>query len=167
MQHTVSKLAKAASFGFHSRPTLTAERRNEVRHICLDKLELRGEHPLDRRLGAPARSDRAPVEGVLAGAKALLEHGLQLNLVPDRFPDGLPRGMTPRLGKAHGAAEQAREALARPRTGRCPQGARLRDSNGRLQTFRLSMSPPESVFARRISQRGEVRAITSDVMAVG
>jgi uncharacterized protein YndB with AHSA1/START domain len=29
---------------------------------------------------------------VLAGAKALLEHGLQLNLVPDRFPDGLPRG---------------------------------------------------------------------------
>ena len=27
---------------------------------------------------------------VLAGAKALLEHGLQLNLVPDRFPDGLP-----------------------------------------------------------------------------
>jgi len=28
---------------------------------------------------------------VLAGAKALLEHGLQLNLVPDRFPDGLPR----------------------------------------------------------------------------
>ena len=29
---------------------------------------------------------------VLAGAKALLEHGLQLNLVPDRFPDGLPTG---------------------------------------------------------------------------
>jgi uncharacterized protein YndB with AHSA1/START domain len=29
---------------------------------------------------------------VLAGAKALLEHGLQLNLVPDRFPDGLPKG---------------------------------------------------------------------------
>ena len=28
---------------------------------------------------------------VLAGAKALLEHGVQLNLVPDRFPDGLPR----------------------------------------------------------------------------
>ena len=28
---------------------------------------------------------------VLAGAKALLEHGLQLNLVPDRFPDGRPR----------------------------------------------------------------------------
>jgi len=28
---------------------------------------------------------------VLAGAKALLEHGLQLNLVPDRFPDGLPK----------------------------------------------------------------------------
>jgi uncharacterized protein YndB with AHSA1/START domain len=27
---------------------------------------------------------------VLAGAKAWLEHGLQLNLVPDRFPDGLP-----------------------------------------------------------------------------
>jgi uncharacterized protein YndB with AHSA1/START domain len=27
---------------------------------------------------------------VLAGAKAFLEHGLQLNLVPDRFPDGLP-----------------------------------------------------------------------------
>lgn len=29
---------------------------------------------------------------VLAGAKALLEHGVQLNLVPDRFPDGLPKG---------------------------------------------------------------------------
>jgi len=27
---------------------------------------------------------------VLAGAKAWLEHGIQLNLVPDRFPDGLP-----------------------------------------------------------------------------
>jgi uncharacterized protein YndB with AHSA1/START domain len=28
---------------------------------------------------------------VLAGAKALLEHGVLLNLVPDRFPDGLPK----------------------------------------------------------------------------
>jgi uncharacterized protein YndB with AHSA1/START domain len=28
---------------------------------------------------------------VLAGAKALLEHGVELRLVPDRFPDGLPR----------------------------------------------------------------------------
>lgn len=28
---------------------------------------------------------------VLAGAKAWLEHGIQLNLVRDRFPDGLPR----------------------------------------------------------------------------
>ena len=28
---------------------------------------------------------------VLAGAKAWLEHGIQLNLVPDRFPDGLPK----------------------------------------------------------------------------
>ena len=27
---------------------------------------------------------------VLAGAKALLEHNVQVNLVPDRFPDGLP-----------------------------------------------------------------------------
>jgi uncharacterized protein YndB with AHSA1/START domain len=27
---------------------------------------------------------------VLAGAKALLEHDIMLNLVPDRFPDGLP-----------------------------------------------------------------------------
>ena len=26
---------------------------------------------------------------VLAGLKALLEHNIQLNLVPDRFPDGL------------------------------------------------------------------------------
>lgn len=25
---------------------------------------------------------------VLAGAKALLEHGIELNLVPDRFPNG-------------------------------------------------------------------------------
>jgi hypothetical protein len=29
---------------------------------------------------------------VLAGAKALLEHGVQLQLVPDRFPDGMPKG---------------------------------------------------------------------------
>jgi uncharacterized protein YndB with AHSA1/START domain len=29
---------------------------------------------------------------VLAGAKAWLEHGIQLNLVPDKFPDGLPKG---------------------------------------------------------------------------
>ena len=29
---------------------------------------------------------------VLAGAKALLEHGVELNLVRDRFPDGLPKG---------------------------------------------------------------------------
>src|SRR3989442_1432749 len=28
---------------------------------------------------------------VLAGAKALLEHGVLLNLVRDRFPDGLPK----------------------------------------------------------------------------
>jgi uncharacterized protein YndB with AHSA1/START domain len=28
---------------------------------------------------------------VLAGAKALLEHDVRLNLVPDRFPDGLPK----------------------------------------------------------------------------
>jgi hypothetical protein len=28
---------------------------------------------------------------VVAGAKALLEHNVLLNLVPDRFPDGLPR----------------------------------------------------------------------------
>ena len=28
---------------------------------------------------------------VLAGAKALLEHGVRLNLVPDRFPDGLEK----------------------------------------------------------------------------
>jgi uncharacterized protein YndB with AHSA1/START domain len=27
---------------------------------------------------------------VLAGAKALLEHGVRLSLVPDRFPDGIP-----------------------------------------------------------------------------
>jgi uncharacterized protein YndB with AHSA1/START domain len=27
---------------------------------------------------------------VLAGAKAFLEHDIMLNLVPDRFPDGLP-----------------------------------------------------------------------------
>ncbi|MFN8638084.1 MAG: SRPBCC family protein [Dehalococcoidia bacterium] len=27
---------------------------------------------------------------VLAGAKAFLEHGIELGLVPDRFPDGMP-----------------------------------------------------------------------------
>src|SRR5262245_10113532 len=31
---------------------------------------------------------------VLAGAKALLEHNVRLNLVPDRFPDGI--GTTPK-----------------------------------------------------------------------
>ena len=29
---------------------------------------------------------------VLAGAKAFLEHNVQLNLVPDRFPDGIGQG---------------------------------------------------------------------------
>jgi uncharacterized protein YndB with AHSA1/START domain len=29
---------------------------------------------------------------LLAGAKAFLERGIRLNLVPDRFPDGLPEG---------------------------------------------------------------------------
>ena len=29
---------------------------------------------------------------LLAGAKALLEHDVRLQLVPDRFPDGLPKG---------------------------------------------------------------------------
>lgn len=29
---------------------------------------------------------------VLAGLKALLEHGIRLNLVPDRFPDGIGAG---------------------------------------------------------------------------
>ena len=33
---------------------------------------------------------------VLAGAKALLEHNIQLNLVPDRFPDGLQDGPSQR-----------------------------------------------------------------------
>ena len=28
---------------------------------------------------------------VLAGAKAWLEHSVQLNLVPDKYPDGLPK----------------------------------------------------------------------------
>jgi hypothetical protein len=28
---------------------------------------------------------------VLAGLKALLEHNVQLNLVPDRFPKGIER----------------------------------------------------------------------------
>jgi uncharacterized protein YndB with AHSA1/START domain len=40
-----------------------------------------------------AGSAVAATEGfafVLAGAKALLEHGVQLNLIRDRFPDGLP-----------------------------------------------------------------------------
>ena len=33
---------------------------------------------------------RKPVAEVFeAGAKALLEHGIRLNLVPDRFPGGL------------------------------------------------------------------------------
>jgi hypothetical protein len=40
------------------------QRHSEVRHVRLDKLELGREHPLDRRLGAPARPDRAPVEGM-------------------------------------------------------------------------------------------------------
>ena len=42
-----------------------------------------------------AKSVVAATEGfafVLAGAKAWLEHGIALNLVPDRFPDGLPKG---------------------------------------------------------------------------
>jgi len=30
-----------------------------------------------------------PPEHVLAGAKALLEHNIKLNLVSDRFPDGI------------------------------------------------------------------------------
>jgi len=40
-----------------------------------------------------AQTATASTEGfafVLAGAKAWLEHGIELNLVPDRFPDGLP-----------------------------------------------------------------------------
>jgi len=41
-----------------------------------------------------AKQAIAATEGftfVLAGAKAWLEHGLQLNLVADKYPDGLPR----------------------------------------------------------------------------
>jgi uncharacterized protein YndB with AHSA1/START domain len=47
--------------------------------------------------GSPQETAHAAVsatEGfslVLAGAKALLEHDVLLNLVPDRFPDGVPR----------------------------------------------------------------------------
>ncbi|WP_394834275.1 SRPBCC family protein [Pendulispora rubella] len=46
--------------------------------------------------GSPAEIAKLLVDStegfsfLLAGAKALLEHGVQLNLVPDRFPDGLP-----------------------------------------------------------------------------
>jgi uncharacterized protein YndB with AHSA1/START domain len=46
-------------------------------------------------LAEQAKQAIAATEGfafVLAGAKALLEHGVQLNLVPDRFPDGLLKG---------------------------------------------------------------------------
>jgi uncharacterized protein YndB with AHSA1/START domain len=41
-----------------------------------------------------AKQAIAATEGfafVLAGAKAWLEHGLQMNLVADKYPDGLPR----------------------------------------------------------------------------
>jgi hypothetical protein len=41
-----------------------------------------------------AKAEMGSTEGfsfVLAGAKALLEHSIQLNLVRDRFPDGLPK----------------------------------------------------------------------------
>jgi uncharacterized protein YndB with AHSA1/START domain len=41
-----------------------------------------------------AKQAIAATEGftfVLAGAKAWLEHGLQLNLVADKYPEGLPR----------------------------------------------------------------------------
>ncbi|WP_394844762.1 SRPBCC family protein [Pendulispora brunnea] len=47
--------------------------------------------------GTPAEIAKLVVDStegfafLLAGAKALLEHGVQLNLVPDRFPDGLPK----------------------------------------------------------------------------
>jgi uncharacterized protein YndB with AHSA1/START domain len=47
--------------------------------------------------GAPHEAARMAVDAtegftfVLAGAKALLEHGVLLNLVRDRFPDGLPK----------------------------------------------------------------------------
>lgn len=51
--------------------------------------------------GTPDQTAQMAVDGtegfafVLAGAKALLEHGVELRLVPDRFPDGLPQGVTP------------------------------------------------------------------------
>jgi uncharacterized protein YndB with AHSA1/START domain len=44
-------------------------------------------------VGEAAQAAIGATEGfafVLAGAKAWLEHGIELNLVPDRFPDGMP-----------------------------------------------------------------------------
>jgi len=45
---------------------------------------------------------------VLAGAKALLEHNVQLNLVPDRFPDGLPDIREPVVATGDGSADASK-----------------------------------------------------------
>jgi len=64
-------------------------RRDKTTFVSITNTGFRG--PVDEM----ARLVAEATEGfafVLAGAKALLEHGVELNLVRDRFPDGLPKG---------------------------------------------------------------------------
>ncbi len=57
---------------------------------CLVKIANRGFRGTVEEAAQTAMDATEGFTFVLAGAKAWLEHGIQLNLVPDRFPDGLP-----------------------------------------------------------------------------
>lgn len=63
-------------------------RPDETTFVSITNTGLRGTPDEVARLAVEATEGFA---FVLAGAKALLEHGLELRLVPDRFPDGLPK----------------------------------------------------------------------------
>jgi uncharacterized protein (TIGR02246 family) len=57
---------------------------------------------------------------VLAGAKALLEHNVQLNLVPDRFPDGLPDVSEPADATGEGLPDASSSESAAQKSTRSP-----------------------------------------------
>ncbi len=57
----------------------------------LVRISKRGFRGSDDDVVAQAIDSKGGFTMVLAGLKAWLEHGIELNLVPDQFPDGCPR----------------------------------------------------------------------------
>jgi len=81
VEWTAGTVATTIEWRFHARPDGTT-------YVAIENYGFQGD------LEQVAKQAIGSTEGfafVLAAAKAWLEHGIQLNLVRDKFPDGLPK----------------------------------------------------------------------------